>query len=123
MSYCRWSTDDYQCDVYVYEHVGGWWQIHVASNRRTPKEPFPPKVKFTDGGTEQEWKQWHDRANTVSDMLDSAERKRIGLSCDGANFQCGTPGQCAEVLKMLKDEGYNVPQDVIDILRKEQDKL
>jgi hypothetical protein len=30
MSYCRW---DYDCDVYVYEHVDGGWAIEVSAPR------------------------------------------------------------------------------------------
>ena len=33
MSYCRWSSDDFQCDVYVYESVAGGFVTHVAANR------------------------------------------------------------------------------------------
>lgn len=55
MSYCRFSTDDYQCDVYVYEDVGGWWSTHVAGNRPVYAEPLPDPVPFR-GNTEA----WHD---------------------------------------------------------------
>lgn len=27
MSYCRWSTDDFKCDLYIYEDVAGGWTI------------------------------------------------------------------------------------------------
>ena len=32
MSYCRWSSNNYQCDVYVYESDLGF-QTYVAGNR------------------------------------------------------------------------------------------
>jgi len=36
MSYCRWSSDNYQCDVYCYADVGGGYTTQVASRRRIP---------------------------------------------------------------------------------------
>lgn len=33
MSYCRWSSDNYQCDIYAYRHVCGGYQVHVAGRR------------------------------------------------------------------------------------------
>lgn len=32
MSYCRWSSMDFKCDLYIYEAEDGI-AIHVASNR------------------------------------------------------------------------------------------
>lgn len=29
MSYCRWSSDNFKCDVYVYADVSGGWTTHV----------------------------------------------------------------------------------------------
>lgn len=34
MSYCRWSTDCFRCDVYAYADVSGVWAVHVASLKR-----------------------------------------------------------------------------------------
>lgn len=33
MSYCRFSSDGFNCDVYVYEDCAGGWTTHVAANR------------------------------------------------------------------------------------------
>ena len=34
MSYCRFSSMDFQCDLYVYDHYQGGTVIHVAKRRR-----------------------------------------------------------------------------------------
>lgn len=39
MSYCRWSCDDFECDLYCYSDVSGGWTIHVAANRHVGKAP------------------------------------------------------------------------------------
>jgi len=33
MAYCRWSSDNFQSDVYVYEDIDGTWITHVAGSR------------------------------------------------------------------------------------------
>lgn len=46
MSYCRWSSDDFQCDVYCYEADEGFI-IHVAVSRPVLKDgDLPPRIPF-----------------------------------------------------------------------------
>lgn len=118
MSYCRWSSDDFQCDVYVYKHVGGFWQIHVATNRSTPDEPFPEAIVPK---TDEEWDKFFEREKVVREMLDKATSKEIGLKYDGEDFQCPSAKECASVLMMLKNEGYNVPDYAINDLLEEEE--
>ena len=33
MSYCRFSSEDFSCDVYVYDDAMGGTTVHVAGNR------------------------------------------------------------------------------------------
>lgn len=47
MSYCRFSSDDYQCDVYVYQDGNGGWTTHVAGSRYLFKEPLPAPAMFS----------------------------------------------------------------------------
>src|SRR5687767_6611694 len=44
MSYCRWSTDDFQCDLYCYEDVSGGFTTHVAGRRKIWDAPLPTQV-------------------------------------------------------------------------------
>ena len=46
MSYCRFSSDDYQCDVYCYASVSGYYVTHVASNRPVLDGTLPPAVPW-----------------------------------------------------------------------------
>lgn len=116
MSYCRWSTDDYQCDLYVYESVGGFWSTNVASNRLVYKEPLPPAIPFTaDRLTE-----WHERHERVGEMVDEAVRVEIDLPHAGESFADASAGACADRLQYLKGLGYRFPDAVIVDLREEQ---
>lgn len=114
MSYCRFSSDDFQCDVYVYEDCAGGWTTCVASNRRVYKEALPPEVEIDDVDS------WMERYKKVNKMLDESDLVPIGLEYDGAHFNDNTPGECAGTLKMLKAAGYNVPQYAIDALEEEE---
>jgi hypothetical protein len=122
MSYCRWSSDDYTCDVYVYEDVSSGWTTHVASNRVVWDDRRPAPVPF-DTSSDEAFKRWFGRGREVMDLLDVMPRREIGLPHDGETFSDDTPGECAETLLMLKSLGYNVPQDAIDALRDEQSDL
>jgi len=113
VSYCRWSSDDFQCDVYVYE--GHCFITHVAGRKRIWKEPLPEKIPFD----KKHLKEWMDRHKKVMQMCKDAELVDIGLSRDGMTFDSDTSKDCAELLISLKDEGYNVPQYAIDALMDE----
>lgn len=113
MSYCRFSTDDYQCDVYVYEAEDGF-TTHVAANRIIFTEQMPPYVSLGDNV-----EAWHARHLVVMEAVSRAERKNIGLPHDGACFVDSTAEDCAARLDSLKAMGYNVPKNAIDALMSE----
>ena len=41
MSYCRWSSNDFQCDLYIYSDVNGGWTTHVADCTYSERIPLP----------------------------------------------------------------------------------
>ena len=114
MSYCRWSSDDYQSDVYVYEHCDGFWATHVAGRRYVFTGPLPPPLP--SGASSDEWLARH---RIVSAMLDSETMQDIGLPHDEETFNDPTPAACADRLESLRALGYRVPQYAIDELRAE----
>ena len=114
MSYCRFSNDDYRCDVYVYDSVYDCYTVHVAANRVIYCEPLPPPVNDNDVAA------WVARSMEVTDIVGRSTREKIGLSRDGKSFDFGTPGEAAEFLAELKSEGYIVPDYVIEALTEEQ---
>ena len=75
MSYRRWSSDDFQCDVYVYESVAGGFVTHVAANRVVFKDELPALVPFEPEYVDQ----FLARHNQVMAMVDAADRVLIGL--------------------------------------------
>lgn len=119
MSYCRWSSDDYQCDVYVYESDRGF-ETHVAARRRVFKVPLPPPEPFTIENVVA----WHARYKAVLALMDdeaSCEWVNLPEAVAGESFTDATAGECADRLERLRDEyGLNVPQYAVDSLREEQ---
>jgi len=118
VSYCRWSSNDFQCDVYVYEDVGGGFTTHVAGSRYVFSEPLPPRVEWVVGDAANN-AAFFAREQKVSAMVDAATSRPIGLPHDGESFNDGDAGACADRLESLLALGYNVPQCAIDTLREE----
>jgi len=128
MSYCRWSTDDFQCDVYVYSDVSGGITTVVAGNRLIYKSelpapiPWPEKDDLDNEEVMQAWgEKYKERYDLMAQLREEADRVYIDLPYAGESFNDATPGAAADRLQELKDLGYVVPQEVIDTLRREQD--
>ena len=118
MSYCRFSSDDFRCDAYVYESVDGY-VAHVASTRIVFADPVPPVIPRLRRASNQEIRAWIKRQQAVLRIIERSERVPIGLPHDGATFVDGSPGECADRLEELKALGYNVPDYAIAALREE----
>lgn len=114
MSYCRWSSDDWQCDVYVYEDTEGFWSTHVASRKKVPSVELPARVPWRGNVTEA-----MEREAVVRTILDAEPWTMIEHESRGKTFRSSTAIECAELLDGLKREGLSVPQHVIDTLREE----
>ncbi len=146
MSYCRWSSMNWMCDVYVYEDVGGGWTTHVAELRRAiPPVPDLLECSFSmaihswsgcywnresriieyphrwRGAAYCAWTRlstfWHNRVHMGS--LKLIPLRQIGLPHDGESFNDPSPADCADRLEQLRAIGYRVPQYAIDALRGE----
>jgi hypothetical protein len=115
MSYCRWSSDCHQSDVYVYADVQGGWTTHVAGRRRVPVKPVPapPDNTYPDAVIEY----WMECSRWVDDWT-AWEWAPVPAHA-GESFNDDTPGGCADRLEQLRAAGVNVPQYAIDRLREE----
>ena len=119
MSYCRWSSDSFRCDVYVYGSDAGFI-THVAGTRRVlADDAHAPSLQLLIDGKVNEWeaanKVWHQ-------ILESADSVPIDHPDAGQSFVDDTAGECADTLKRLAQQGFWVPEGVIDDLRAEQDE-
>lgn len=113
MSFCRFSTDDFRCDVYVYRSHAGY-EINVASSRYEFDEPLPPPVDMHDAAA------YLDRSIEVQRIVRESSRSvPIGLPFDGRSFGVSTAAECVTELERLRDEGYRVPERAIAAIRNE----
>lgn len=140
MSYCRFSSDNFWSDVYVYEDVLGGWTTHVAGSRlRIRPIPEISLSGLPDFGGEWDREartvkyktRWHGfmaavvlRAWMWSHALHMWSVRRwprsgIGLPFDGETFHDPTPGDCADRLEHLSLLGYRVPRHAVEALRAE----
>lgn len=116
MSYCRFSSDDFRSDVYVYQG-DGYWAVHVASSRLRFTAPIPAPVDIAD------IEGWLERHRIVAQMCKEAATEPIGLPQDGASFYLDSPGEAADRLQELAEAGYHVPDGVVTVLLEEQAEL
>lgn len=106
MSYCRFSTDDFQCDVYVYASASGGYTVHFASSKRIIKEPMPPYVEFT----QENITAYMERHNEMMRIVGDAEMVPIGLPFDGKTIN-GDVAEVVVTLELARKEGYRFPAD------------
>lgn len=141
MSYCRWSSNNFQCDVYVYADCNGGWTTHVAGNKLViPPIPEPPfsmvivrNAEIDKTSRKLVYQRKRDKliANITSHLymllkkphdwtLAIIPHKNIGLPHDGESFNHETAAECAKHLEYLRGLGYKVPQYAIDALNEEE---
>lgn len=113
MSYCRWSSDNWHCDVYSYADCEGGFTTHVANNRIVGDIPEVPNMLEVDSNI------WFKAYQRQMDFLDKAKHKFIGLPYDGDTFNDPDLSSFLIRLKDLKEIGYNVPSWVIEEVQAE----
>lgn len=118
MSYCRFSSDDYKCDVYVYESDYGF-EVSVAGRMYVTPEPMPPDVSLPHGSPDFA-RAWVNRAMRVREIIERSELRAIELEHAGDHSVFETPGECAEYLSELAAIGYRVPHRAIRALRQDE---
>ena len=118
MSYCRFSSDDWRSDVYVYEDVGGFWQIHVAGMRNAT--PAPPIDNAIDTRTDDGMLLWVEQHRRQMEFIKMTAKVPIDHEQAGASYHYATPGEAADRLDQLASQGFHVPAYAIEELRAEQ---
>lgn len=120
MSYCRWSSMNWQCDLYCYGSDRGF-ETHVAARRvvgNIPKEPDWRLLLEEDVGGENVVR-FAAQHNAVMDWLKTAERTPIGLLHDGESFVNDTLEGFLDTLLTLRAAGYRFPDSMLDEVREE----
>lgn len=103
MSYCRFSTNNFECDLYCYQSDEGY-VTHVARIKTRPGTARPVPGETMD--------KYLGRL--------SESTVEIGLPFDGVTFTDETLEDFEARLRMLRETGYRFPDSVFDMIREER---
>lgn len=128
MSYVRFSTNDYKCDLYVYQSLDGI-VIHVAARRfDIPDDAYPPPMealppRADTGAFHAHVHQEMMRFREVSELVRDKPMKPIGGPFDGQTLTFSDHEEAAWwIEEKLAPLGiYNFPDDLAAALRADQE--
>lgn len=107
MSYCRFSSDNWKSDVYVYDGSDGII-IHIASKRYEGYIPKLPNIQTKDY---REARLKHYRA------LEKCQKVPISHPLAGKTIVCKSVKEAIDELTFLKYEKFHIPKFLISNLR------
>jgi hypothetical protein len=125
MSYCRWSSDNFRSDVYIYEDAGGGWTTHVAGRKRIGDRPDDPHSWkwiqiIGDNPTPEQLAMWEEAKKKHKDWLnEDGPWQPVPEPWCGQSYNDSTPQACAARLKQMKADGLYIPDGVIEELESE----
>lgn len=115
MSYCRWSSDNYTCDLYVYPTEGNTYLIHVASTQL--ETPVPPLPSIHEVGADA----YVEAYKKQSEFLKHAKHIPITLPYAGESFAVSGLSELKSKLIELRSLGYRFPNHVFERIEEEID--
>lgn len=110
MSYCRWSSMDFACDLYCYESDEGY-VTHVAANRVVGEVPH---IDFNAAP-----EVMGEQIAAQHLYLKTAEHAPIGLPHDGETYTDGDLEDFQARLLQLREVGYIFPDYVLETIGEE----
>ena len=121
MSYCRFSSLNWACDVYAYADLFGGYTIHLAGNRLIGGVPtVPPLSALASGSVSPE--AWLAAHRVAADFIETAPREPITLPHAGESFREGDLEAFEWRLRMLRELGYRFPESVLEAIAEERDE-
>ena len=118
MSYCRWSSLNYQCDIYAYESEDGYY-IHIARLRKMGPQRYLPWQEWIDKEISTE--EFFDIYEKFNKELDNSPNVEIGLPFDGETIRCQDEEDFYDTMAKLKEVGYYFPDNVLDMIAEEME--
>ncbi len=123
MSYCRWSNDNFRCDLYCYESRLGY-ETHIRSSRYEKVPDFDPIEDFFQHKITAE--EYAEQSRKHLAELAATPLVEINLPHAGESFCDATLEDFCARLIHLRELGYQFPNSVFDIIdaeiRKEFDE-
>ena len=116
MSYCRWSSDGFRCDIYLYNHCDGYYSLNIAGRKIVGNLPERPDLDLLTKGNAEDFARLH---RNFMDAANKAKREIITLPYAGETFNIYSPKEVYDKLIELRKLGYNFPDYVLDEVRDE----
>lgn len=114
MSYCRWSSDNWRCDLYCYESGDNEYTTHVAGRRRVGLETLPPNPLSDLVHERIDADEWMRRYKAHHAMLQSLPFEDIDLPHAGETFCDASLEEFKDRLLYLRKVGYHFPDYVLE---------
>lgn len=118
MSYCRWSTvlpDNYESDLYIYDHYAGYICVNIAASRVEGIEKAPRLARLhSTADTAAFLESYQARSRWRREHEDVLKRVPIDLPYAGESHDFTDPAECVAFLKELRELGYRMPDDVLN---------
>lgn len=130
MAICRWSSNDFKSDLYIYQSTYGGISVNIANSRYThdpsvlPEWPTAPEFPGEEvARSDPAWldyvRKYTERYKALKKMIEDADSEPIGGPLDGRTFSFETP---REVVQFLEEEvipcgKYVFPEGLIDDLK------
>lgn len=115
MSYCRFSSDNFKCDIYCYESEQGF-VTHTAASRHAIELPECPTLTTL----EQLGYEKYDRLYRYFDeAFNDSAHIPINDEFAGKTFTDPDLESFRDRLIMLREHGYRFPNDVLETINKE----
>ena len=111
MIYCRWSSDNYQCDLYCYSDATGVITTHVAPSRLVKTPPPIPDIHVMNIN------QYLNAYEKHNEFMRTTKKVPIGLPHDGQKFDDNGEVTFIQTLAYLKVIGYRFPANLIPMLQ------
>ena len=111
MSYCRFSSDDFRCDVYAWNDISGVYRIEVARNRIEWGDKLPPEVDYAEDP-----EGWIKRHSLVLKLAGELPHTMIDHELAGTGITCYDGEHFRDTMLMLKSEGFYIPDYTIDMI-------
>lgn len=117
MSYCRWSSLNWRCDLYCYEDTSGMYVIHVAANTREGKWPEYPPFALMAGKIKEE--EYAEKRREFDIAFDKSTLVPITLPFAGETFEEPTLQTFRARLLELRALGYRFPDHMLTTIEEE----
>lgn len=115
MSYCRWSSDNWKCDLYCYE--GDKFITHIAGRRRVGHIPDDRLSDFLQNKiTPEEYTKLHKEQMKA---VKACGFEDITLPHAGETFEDEDLESFKERLLYLREVGYRFPDYVLEQIDEE----